>query len=348
MRYFMSRGKFAWCLAPGGASGVRSRPAPARRNLGGAKCRWPDACQDRSRRRRWPKASLYKGLASDEDRRPRSVGRDYARLSLDLSPLPRAGGQRPPLVDEPSAFVEAHMGMRALSLGGFSTDDEARLSCGLAPDDDVRSPRNGHRFGEAKIARGTVPRAPNHRATTLYSAGLATRTHDALMRIGGVVPRRRDHSLPRREGHGWVRVAAASDRCPVRADTRSSREEETPFSAKSGGSRGLCRDPVFDVPAHALESNNSTPTSTVPSSTKRHKSINNLRASATIIVLRTPRGPLAVRASNHLASALSFWNIKNCQASWIMPRRTRALPDRANPFSRLREPLSSGEPVRPP
>src|SRR3984885_12537469 len=224
MRSFLSRGKFAWCLAPGGASGVRSRPAPARRNLGGAKCRWPDACQDRSRRRRWPKASLYKGLASDEDRRPRSVGRDYARLSLDLSPLPRAGGQRPPLGDEPSAFVEAHMGMRALSLGGFSTDDEARLSCGLAPDDDVRSPRNGHRFveahmgmralslggfstddearlscglapdddarsprnghrfGAAKNARGTVPRAPNHRATTLYSAGLATRTHDALMR----------------------------------------------------------------------------------------------------------------------------------------------------------------------
>ena len=106
MRSFLSRGKFAWCLAPGGASGVRSRPAPARRNLGGAKCRWPDPCQGRSRRRRWPKASLYKGLASDDDRRPRSVGRDYAHLSLDLSPLPRAGGQRPPLVDEPSAFVE--------------------------------------------------------------------------------------------------------------------------------------------------------------------------------------------------------------------------------------------------
>jgi hypothetical protein len=90
MRSFLSRGKFAWCLAPGGASGVRSRRAPARRNLGGAKCRWPDACQGRSRRRRWPKASLYKGLASDDDRRPRSVGRDYAHLSLDLSPLPRA------------------------------------------------------------------------------------------------------------------------------------------------------------------------------------------------------------------------------------------------------------------
>jgi hypothetical protein len=49
MRSFLSRGKFAWCLAPGGASGVRSRPAPARRILGGAKCRWPDACQGRSR-----------------------------------------------------------------------------------------------------------------------------------------------------------------------------------------------------------------------------------------------------------------------------------------------------------
>src|ERR1700690_2444024 len=127
------------------------------------------------------------------------------------------------------------MGMRALSLsGGFSTDDEARLSCGLAPDDDVRGPRSGHRFGEAKIARGTVPRAPNHRATTLYSAGLAARTHDALMRIGGVVPRRRDHSLPRREGHGWVRVAAASDRCPARAEVRSPREEETPFQQSVG------------------------------------------------------------------------------------------------------------------
>ena len=44
-------------------------------------CRWPDACQGQSRRRRWPKASLYKRLASDNDRRPRSVGRDYAHLS---------------------------------------------------------------------------------------------------------------------------------------------------------------------------------------------------------------------------------------------------------------------------
>jgi hypothetical protein len=30
-------------------------------------------------------------------------------------------------------------------------------------------------------------------------------------------------------------------------------------------------------------------------------------------------------------------------ASWIMPFRTRALPDRASPFSRRWLPLSSGE-----
>ena len=35
------------------------------------------------------------------------------------------------------------------------------------------------------------------------------------------------------------------------------------------------------------------------------------------------------------------------QANWIMPRRTRALPERASPFSRRFVPLSSGEPVRP-
>ena len=107
----------------------------------------------------WPKASLDKGLASDDDRRP---GR-----WAEITPISRAisrpsharedKGRRSSTSRAPSS--EAHMGMRALSLsGGFSTDDEARLSCGLAPDDDVRGPRSGHRFGEAKIARELVPR----------------------------------------------------------------------------------------------------------------------------------------------------------------------------------------------
>src|SRR5271166_4885596 len=34
-------------------------------------------------------------------------------------------------------------------------------------------------------------------------------------------------------------------------------------------------------------------------------------------------------------------------ANWIIPRRTRALPALARPFSRRRRPLSSGEPVSP-
>ena len=52
-------------------------------------------------------------------------------------------------------------------------------------------------------------------------------------------------------------------------------------------------------------------------------------------------------ARYHCASALSFWNIRKRQASWIRPRRTRALPDLASPFSRRLDPLSSGEPVSP-
>ena len=72
------------------------------------------------------------------------------------------------------------------------------------------------------------------------------------------------------------------------------------------------------------------------------------RASATImVVLRAPLVP-SVRGLDDVASALSFWNIKNREASWIMPRRTRALPALASPFSRRLRPLSSGEPVRPP
>ena len=49
-----------------------------------------------------------------------------------------------------------------------------------------------------------------------------------------------------------------------------------------------------------------TPSGTTPSLTKCHKAISSLRAKATIIFLRDLRA-FAVRASNHLASALSFW-----------------------------------------
>jgi hypothetical protein len=37
----------------------------------------------------------------------------------------------------------------------------------------------------------------------------------------------------------------------------------------------------------------------------------------------------------------SFWCCRKRRAKWIMPRRTRALPALASPFSRRREPLSA-------
>ena len=84
-----------------------------------------------------------------------------------------------------------------------------------------------------------------------------------------------------------------------------------------------------------------------PVVTSCQRAMSSLRATATIIVLRVLPRPSAVRASNHWARALSFWNLIKRQANWIMPHRTQALPARARPFSRRRLPLSSGEPVRP-
>src|SRR4051812_45956323 len=89
------------------------------------------------------------------------------------------------------------------------------------------------------------------------------------------------------------------------------------------------------------------PSGASPMHTKRHKAIKSFRARATIRVLRVPPRASAVRARYHCARALSFWNSRKRQASCTMPRRTRALPALARPFSRRLAPLSSGEPVRP-
>src|SRR5947207_8566627 len=90
-----------------------------------------------------------------------------------------------------------------------------------------------------------------------------------------------------------------------------------------------------------------TPCGTSPLVTRHHRAMSSLRASATIIVLRVLARLSAVRAANHWARALSFWNLRKRHANWIMAHRTRALPARARPRSRRRFPLSSGEPVRP-
>ena len=58
-----------------------------------------------------------------------------------------------------------------------------------------------------------------------------------------------------------------------------------------------------------------TPSGTSPVMTRRHSAMRSLRASATIIVLRVLPRPSAVRASNHFAKALCFWNLIKHQAN---------------------------------
>src|SRR3954470_14190027 len=100
-----------------------------------------------------------------------------------------------------------------------------------------------------------------------------------------------------------------------------------------------------DPPGHA--GRRARPSGTLPVVASCHSPTRSFRASATISVLRVPARASAVRARYHRASALSLWCSRKRQASWIMPRRTRALPDLASPFSRRLDPLSSGDPVRP-
>ena len=71
-------------------AGLSVRPANGfrRRSVGGKRGREAIPCQDRSRRRRWPKASLYKGLPPDQTRPPRTA-------FAGISPRPRSGDNAP-------------------------------------------------------------------------------------------------------------------------------------------------------------------------------------------------------------------------------------------------------------
>src|SRR5271170_1363251 len=83
---FLSSWNFAFFRPPRClAWGWREGRLPALRFLGSATCRWLDPCQGRSRRRRGPKASLYKGPAIDDHRRPRSPGRVHVARSASLA-----------------------------------------------------------------------------------------------------------------------------------------------------------------------------------------------------------------------------------------------------------------------
>src|SRR5215211_4727972 len=103
---------------------------------------------------------------------------------------------------------------------------------------------------------------------------------------------------------------------------------------------------VFLFPFH-VAARSETPSGISPVVAMRQSAISSFLASATIIVLRVAPRASTDRARYHCASALSFWKMRRRQASWIMPRRTRALPALARPFSRRLLPLSSGAPVSP-
>ena len=57
------------------------------------------------------------------------------------------------------------------------------------------------------------------------------------------------------------------------------------------------------------------PSDTSPVVTRRQRAISSFRANAAIIVLRVLPRPSTVRAWNHWARALSFWNLRKRQAN---------------------------------
>src|SRR6266536_2462102 len=151
--------------------------------------------------------------------------------------------------------------------------------------------------------------------------------HDAAMRIGSEAP-------------GWGPILQYG--LKARSDIGS-----PPPRIVLGNRRQSCRQ--MPNPLSLSDQGvgrRATPAGTSPVVTRRQSAMSSLRANATIIVLRLPRAS-SVRARYHCVKALFFWNIRKRHASWIMPRRTRALPVLASPLSRRLLPLSSGEPVRP-
>src|SRR6476659_4473915 len=182
------------------------------------------------------------------------------------------------------------------------------------------------------MSRGARLWRTNNRAATLYSVGPMTRTmmqscaSAAKLRGGGPIL----HNGMKAMVFAGPRHLEPSSAIPHR-----------------GADRAETVQAIGDVHSIARvhhAGRMATPSGTTPSRTSRHNAIRSLRASATIIVLRA-FGACSVRRRYHCARALFFWNRRNRHASWIMPRRTQALTDRAIPFSRFVPPLRDGEPV---
>jgi hypothetical protein len=139
--------------------------------------------------------------------------------------------------------------------------------------------------------------------------------HDAVMRIVGEAPGRR----------GPIFTAA------FEAMGFTSGHRHLGFAGQSPLSWGAgcqtVRPIVALLPSVVHDAGrNTTPCGTSPLVTNRQRAMSSLRASATIIVLRVLARPSAVRAANHWARALFFWNLTKRQASWIRCGRGHCQP----------------------
>jgi hypothetical protein len=181
-------------------------------------------------------------------------------------------------------------------------------------------------------SKGSSRSGREHRVTTLYSvdpnriATMMQSCASAAKLRGG-----RLNLLGRHKVHGSRRVTATSDHHRQLVAECNRAPKPCPWLLSCSNR--------YDAERRT------TPYGTTPVVTNCQSAMSSLRASATIIVFRL--FPAATRAPNHCARALRFWWVRKRQASWTMPRRTRALPALDSPFSRRRAPLSSGAPVRP-
>jgi hypothetical protein len=221
MGTFLSSGKSAWLSLFGMGRGSARGPLLAVEVLAARTVDGPNPCQGRSRRRRWPKASLYKGWVH----RRQSKAEFTPASGLAFRPILRAEGK---------GWREAERVRR----GAVEYALLVWIFDGLAPDYDVRGREGDHGFGEARI-RGELYRGrQNHRATALYSVGLATRTmmHSCA-------------SAAKFLGGGTILSlgAKAMARCgsrrlgslPARAKARSPREKKLLFGKGLGKPRRL-------------------------------------------------------------------------------------------------------------
>jgi hypothetical protein len=142
---------------------------------------------------------------------------------------------------------------------------------------------------------GSLPGASN-RPRVLVCGGSLDPNHDAVMRIKSKAPGRRPIL------YGGAKAMFHCGAPPPRI---------------VGNPRALLRrvPMVCSQVLRYAAGRNEMPCGISPVVARRQSAMSSLRARATIMVLRAPLRPSAVRAWNHCASALCFWNVRKRQAS---------------------------------